>query len=343
MVQDIFPKVFHNQYTYHDAAASEAEAVTHIPTGDDYVMIFQGRTVYLREEGSEIHLPKYSEVKSYLEKNRENESAKQAADQATDQGDGADQSLIYLFSIDDRQYFLYASQGMRRVHVAQGTQHTQETQGIQQTPASNAVADLHLPGYDFMKIFEIRRKKPQHRVFAAETAFHLYGWYRDNAFCGRCGQPTVADGQERMLRCPSCGNMIFPKIAPAVIVAVTRGDEILLTTYANREYKRYALIAGFTEIGETAEETVQREVMEEVGLRVKNIRYYKSQPWGFDSNLLLGFYCEVDETAEGSDEIRMDEKELATAEWVKREDMPEYPEEISLTHEMMMRFKYRRV
>jgi len=230
--------------------------------------------------------------------------------------------LIYLFSIDDRQYFLYPPQA---------------------EPVGMEGSSVSLPGYEYMKIFEIRRKQPGHRVFAAETAYHLYVWYRDNQFCGRCGHGTVADGKERMLRCPVCGNMIFPKIAPAVIVGVTRGDEILLTTYANREYKRYALIAGFTEIGETAEQTVAREVMEEVGLPVKNIRYYKSQPWGFESDLLLGFYCEVDEEAADSSHICMDEQELASAEWVKREDMPEYPEEISLTHEMMMRFKYDRI
>ena len=88
-----------------------------------------------------------------------------------------------------------------------------------------------------------------------------------------------------MLQCPVCNNMVFPKIAPAVIIGLTNNDQIMMTKYAGREYKRYALIAGFTEIGETAEETVHREVMEEVGLKVKNIRYYKSQPWGFDSNL----------------------------------------------------------
>ena len=103
--------------------------------------------------------------------------------------------------------------------------------------------------------------------------------------------------------------MVFPKIAPAVIVGVTHGDKILMTKYAGREYKRYALIAGFTEIGETAEETVKREVMEEVGLTVKNIRYYKSQPWGFDSNLLLGYFCELAE----EEEIHLDEEELSVA------------------------------
>ena len=138
-----------------------------------------------------------------------------------------------------------------------------------------------------------------------------------------------------MMQCPCCGNQVFPKIAPAVIVGVTDGDKILMTKYAGREYKRYALIAGFTEIGETAEETVQREVMEEVGLHVKNIRYYKSQPWGFDSNLLMGFYCELSE--EGK--ITLDQEELSTAEWVDYHDIPDDPEGLSLTHEMMLHFR----
>ena len=161
---------------------------------------------------------------------------------------------------------------------------------------------------------------------------------RDNQFCGRCGKKLVHSEMQRMLQCPCCANMVFPKIAPAVIVGVTHGDKILMTKYAGREYKRYALIAGFTEIGETAEETVKREVMEEVGLTVKNIRYYKSQPWGFDSNLLLGYFCELAEEGE----IRLDEEELSVAEWVDYHDIPEDKEKLSLTHEMMTYFKEQR-
>lgn len=192
--------------------------------------------------------------------------------------------------------------------------------------------------FRFYKMFDVRPMQPKERVLAAATAWHLFVWYRDNQFCGRCGKKLVHSEMQRMLQCPCCANMVFPKIAPAVIVGVTHGDKILMTKYAGREYKRYALIAGFTEIGETAEETVKREVMEEVGLTVKNIRYYKSQPWGFDSNLLLGYFCELAEEGE----IRLDEEELSVAEWVDYHDIPEDKEKLSLTHEMMTYFKEQR-
>ena len=137
------------------------------------------------------------------------------------------------------------------------------------------------------------------------------------------------------MRCPACGLMEFPKICPAVIVAVTDHDRILMSKYAGREYTSYALLAGFAEVGETIEETVQREVMEEVGLKVKNLTYYKSQPWSFSDTLLMGFFCELD----GSDQIRLDEEELSLAEWVKREDMQVTADQISLTNEMMLAFQ----
>ena len=138
-----------------------------------------------------------------------------------------------------------------------------------------------------------------------------------------------------MLYCESCHNMEFPKICPAVIIGVTDGDKILMSKYAGRTYKKYALLAGFTEIGETLEETVQREVMEEVGLKVKNIRYYKSQPWSFTDTLLMGFYAEL----EGGEDITLDQTELSMAEWFEREEIPVTYEDCSLTNEMIMAFK----
>ena len=198
------------------------------------------------------------------------------------------QKYIYLFAIDDTEYYLAE------------------------------LKEEDIPeGYGWW----IVRNAPEHRAqdqhFAEYTAYQLYVWYRDNQFCGRCGTHTEADGSLRMLRCPKCGNMIFPRITPAIMVAVTHEDKILVTRYKGRAYKGYAMIAGFNEIGETAEETVRREVLEEVGLEVSEVKYYKSQPWGIDGNLMLGYFAKL----EGNAEIELDRQELAQAAWLKREDL----------------------
>ena len=181
-------------------------------------------------------------------------------------------------------------------------------------------------------------RDPEHKdlCFALMTAWHLYCWYRDNRFCGRCGHPTVHDDKERMMRCPDCGNMIFPRIAPAAIIALTHGDKLMLSKYANRAYTRYGLLAGFIEIGETAEEAVAREVMEEVGLPVRNVRYYKSQPWGIAGNLSVGYFCDLDGD---NDTVTLDENELSSAEWFLRGEIPYEDEGISLTGEMIRIFQ----
>ena len=137
------------------------------------------------------------------------------------------------------------------------------------------------------------------------------------------------------MRCANCCNMVYPTIAPAVIVGVTNGDKLLMTRYAAGPTKKYALIAGFAEIGETFEETVVREVMEEAGLKVKNIRYYKSQPWPFSGSLLMGFFCELD----GPDTIVMYKDELDEAVWVRREDIDVQFDDVSLTNEMIVCFR----
>lgn len=213
---------------------------------------------------------------------------------------------IYLFSVDNKAYHLCSLLGL----------------------------EDKFSGFEYHKMFELRKMKPKTAVFVGTTGYHLYSWYKANQFCGTCGNKTVHDDKERMMRCPECGSMIFPKIIPAVIVGVIRDGKILLTKYAGREYTRYALIAGFTEIGESVEETVAREVYEEVGIHVKNITYYKTQPWGFDSDLLLGYYCEATDS-----DITLDEKELSTAEWVDYMNVPDDREGLSLTEEMMIKFK----
>ena len=217
--------------------------------------------------------------------------------------------LTYLFSIGKQLYFL-------------------------------AQQEITLPGWELRSMQEVRRFHVEDNriMFAVFTAFHLWKWYSTNRFCGACGHPTEHSQTERALVCQDCGHIVYPRINPAVIIGVTSGDRLLITRY-RRGYAHNALVAGFTEIGETAEQTVSREVMEEAGIRVKNIRYYKSQPWGVASDLLMGFFCEAD----GDDTIRMDENELRYAAWLRPEEIELQPNQYSLTNEMMRVFKEGRL
>lgn len=195
---------------------------------------------------------------------------------------------------------------------------------------------IHVPeGYELADTRVFRYAEPKHYAFAGITGFQLYKWYKEHRFCGKCSGALVKDHRERMLKCPHCGTIVYPIICPAVIVAVISGEKILLSKYAGRGHAHYALIAGFTEIGETIEDTVKREVMEEVGLQVKNLRFYKSQPWSFSGTLLFGFFAELD----GSDEIHLQEDELSEAGFYRAEDVELDDANISLTREMMNLFK----
>ena len=192
-----------------------------------------------------------------------------------------------------------------------------------------------LSDFTFEDLVIFRREEPKELCFALITGFHLFSWYESRKFCGKCGKKLLPDTKERMMYCPHCHNTEYPKISPAVIVAIRNKNKLLLSKYAGRNTTRYALIAGFTEIGETLEDTVKREVMEEVGLKVKNIQYYKSQPWGLSGSVLSGFYCDLD----GDDTITLDQEELSTAQWFEREEIPYDDYDVSLTREMMIQFK----
>ena len=182
---------------------------------------------------------------------------------------------------------------------------------------------------------EYRNLGPKEQVFACAVGESLHRWYASTRFCGRCGAKLQDSPTERARVCPDCALTLYPKICPAVIVAVTDGDRLLLTKYQGRAFKRYALVAGFNEIGESIEDTVRREVREETGLRVKNLRFYKSQPWVFTDSLLMGFYCDLD----GSDRITLQTDELSEGGWFRRAELPADHSGISLTGEMIERFR----
>lgn len=221
--------------------------------------------------------------------------------------------LIYLFSIDETRYFLW-NQELEIGKIPDDFIYVEER-------------NLRMEGIH-----------PKDFLFAAITGKHLADWYRDTKFCGRCGHKMAHSTTERAMVCPNCHNTVYPRIMPAVIVGVINGDKLLLTKYRTG-FQYNALIAGFTEIGETVEETVKREVMEEAGIQVEHIRYYKSQPWGCANDILLGFFCDV----KGNDTITMDTHELKYASWVQREEIVLQPGEFSLTNEMMKMFKENKV
>lgn len=274
MIQDIYPHIYHNEYTPHE------------PNPEDIVLHYKDNTVFVKKEEQNISFLKFSEVVSVYPKAKE--------------------TFIYLFSIDKVSYYL-----------------------IPELP------EALFSNYHFENNRLFRTARPKDLAFAGITGWQLFTWYSEHKFCGKCGSPMKPDTKERMLHCPNCNTIEYPKICPAVITAVRNGNKLLLSKYAGREYVHYALIAGFTEIGETIEETVKREVMEEVGLKVKNLHFYKSQPWSFSGTLLFGFFCDLD----GEDTISLDEEELSMAVWMDRESIPDDLEQISLTREMMTVFK----
>ena len=316
MIQDIAPQIFYNEYTPEP------------PAREDPVFVFRDREVLLghRRDGA-LCCP--------------------------EAGQFPEEDLQYLFRIDERKYYLYRkdfpedysrekAESEEAVSEDLPKEETQHKEPVPEGTSSESDAlfgRLKKLGYDRCATRIFRSLDPRDLCFAGMTAWHLYAWYRESAFCGRCGHPAVQDERERMMRCPVCGQRNYPRIAPAVIVGVTDGDRIMMTRYAGRAYKGHALIAGFCEIGESVEETVRREVMEEVGLQVKNIRYYKSQPWGFAFNLLMGFYCEVD----GDTRVTMDEEELSVAKWVDAREIGQEERNLSLTAEMIMHFKESRL
>lgn len=281
MIQDIAPHRMDNQYR-----------TGMVPEKESPVLVFTGsrmeNIMFLMEDG-QISFPTREQMPEGL-------------------------TYTYLFSIDDRTYFMV----------------------LADDALAGQLSDRFVP-------VDMRRLRPEfylgeenrHLIFAAYTAGQLARWYHDNRYCGTCAGMTVHSASERALSCPNCGRTIYPRILPAVIIGVTDGDRILMTKYAGRSLPFYALVAGFNEIGETLEETVHREVMEEVGIKVKNIRYYKSQPWGIVDDLLAGFYCDAD----GSTEITLDRNELKEAVWVNREDVEGQNHDLSLTNEMMITFR----
>ncbi|HVS47590.1 MAG TPA: NAD(+) diphosphatase [Candidatus Dormibacteraeota bacterium] len=173
------------------------------------------------------------------------------------------------------------------------------------------------PGLELKGLRELFGLLPEADMEVAARAFQTLEWSAAHAFCGRCGAPTVYSTTETARNCPSCGAIFYPRITPAVITLVRRGPEILLARGLRFGPRFYSLIAGFVEAGETLEQAVEREVFEEVGIKIRDISYYGSQSWPFPSQLMVGF------TANHADgELRINHSEISDARWCAISELP---------------------
>jgi len=171
---------------------------------------------------------------------------------------------------------------------------------------------------------------------AAGRAAQLVEWELGHAFCGRCGTPTEAAGTELARLCPSCGASYYPRITPAVIMLVEHGGRVLLARRAGLNRPFHSVLAGFVEPGETLEEAVCREVLEEAGVDVEDVRYFGSQPWPFPSQLMIGFVARAT-----GDELRVDETELEDAGWFRPDELPTIPGPFTIARRLIDDFVAR--
>ncbi|WP_296000148.1 NAD(+) diphosphatase [Rugamonas sp.] len=187
------------------------------------------------------------------------------------------------------------------------------------------------PDYHFHGLRTLFGQLDDKLLGLAGRAVQIVEWHRTHRYCGACATPNHFGPGERCAKCPNCGMTAYPRISPAMMVLIRKGDSVLMAMHSASPYKRYTALAGFLEAGESVEEAIHREVYEEVGLRVHNLRYFSSQSWPFPHSLMIAY------TADYLDgEIRVDPAEIAEARWFGPDDeWPETPISVSIASELI--------
>ena len=181
-------------------------------------------------------------------------------------------------------------------------------------------------GYEFDTLWAFLNQVEQPVFYLVGRAKQIVEWHRNHQFCGQCGNVTESSNFDRSRKCPSCKQMFYPRLSPSIIVLINKGEDILLAKNANSRTNFYSTLAGFVEPGESIEETVHREVMEEVGIRIKNLKYFTSQSWPFPNSLMLGFHAEYE-----SGDILLQPDEIADAQWFHYTDLPHRPTMVAIS------------
>jgi NAD+ diphosphatase len=185
-------------------------------------------------------------------------------------------------------------------------------------------------GMAFQGLRQVAALTDEDTFSLAGRALQILEWEKTHQYCGQCGTPTDNSATERARVCPNCGLLQFPRLAPAIIVLVRRGDELVLARSRHFPSNLYSVIAGFVEPGETLEQAVEREVWEEVGLSVKDIRYFSSQPWPFPHSLMIGFTANY-----AGGDIVLNDNELEDAGWYSVDNLPVLPSRISISRRLI--------
>ena len=193
------------------------------------------------------------------------------------------------------------------------------------------------PGMALEGLRQIYGRLEEALFWVATRAVQIVDWDRTHLFCGRCGTPLRTKTAERAKECPICGQLHFPRLAPAMIVLVERECKLLLARSRHFLPGMYSVLAGFVEPGESLEEAVVREVREEVGIDVKDIKYFGSQPWPFPHSLMIGFTA----TYAGG-EITLDDSEIEDADWFTADNLPQIPGKISIARKLIDWFVEKR-
>jgi NAD+ diphosphatase len=186
----------------------------------------------------------------------------------------------------------------------------------------------------YFSVFKALTHQLSEEIFwIGARAIQIVNFNNDHKYCGRCGSLALSVAGERAKKCPNCGLANYPRISPAIIVAVVRQGKLLLAHNNGSPVDLYSVVAGFVEVGETFEECVVREVQEETGITVKNIKYFGNQPWPFPNSLMIGFTAEYE-----SGEIQVDGDEIGDANWYSSNEMPLTPDSISIAKQLICWF-----
>lgn len=185
------------------------------------------------------------------------------------------------------------------------------------------------PRFEMCGLRQTYYKLPTDLYLKAGKCQEINYWDMNTKFCGVCGAPMKLD-TDISKRCTGCGKEVWPQLATAVIVLIHKGDEVLLVRGRNFRHEFYGLVAGFVETGETLEEAVHREVGEEVGLKITNVRYFGSQPWPYPCGLMVGFEADY-----VSGEIKLQQEEIAKGGWFGRDNLPPIPEKLSIARQLI--------